>query len=328
MKYQYPKPVENRQEQVSMNDSEKEKIMGAIRSLDNENKKQSLMQSELEQAHIRQAKQFEALQNECKEQLSRVDSISKTTSENLLKNVQEVNQSILKQNKELLTSRAEELRQNKELLTLIQNEVKSLTESERLTRNSLSTNLEEWRDKQAEVVRKQTETSLNGAVSNVENKGKEILTRYEKQAENVNTQWEQYHESNSKLQTKAEQWSNFFGKKNIISAGIVLVSAIVLVIAIYLMGGMVKPIAQLNSATNGVDTLTQNIAIANSQLNEYYKATTGESLSQARISYYWEQKDYLGAVFAWIGSYWKNVLLIGLIGSWVIYFIKKANRGY
>lgn len=320
---QTPKPVENRQEQASMSDTEKEKVMGAIRSLDNENKKQSLMQSELEQAHIRQAKQFEALQEECKEQLLRADNISKTTSENLLKSVQEVNQSILNQNKELLNSRAEELKQNKELLTLIQSEVKSLTESEKLTRSFLKSNLEDWRDKQAEVVRTQTENSLKGSISKVEVKGKEILAQYEKQAENVNTQWEKYHESNTELQNKAEKWSKLFGRKNIISALIVLASAICLVYAFYLMGGIVKPIAQLNGATNEVDTLTKNLEIVNNQLDTYYSATTGETLSQARISYYWGQKDYLGAVFSWVGAYWKNVLIIGLIASWVIHFFKK-----
>lgn len=109
-----------------------------------------------------------------------------------------------------------------------------------------------------------------------------------------------------------------------VSASIIaFVSACILVFGIIFTAEIIKPVIELNQATQAIDTVQKNCEIVNNQLNAYYTSATGETLQSARIAYYWDKEDYLGAVFAWIGAYWKNVLLVVLGGSWVVYFIKK-----
>lgn len=124
-------------------------------------------------------------------------------------------------------------------------------------------------------------------------------------------------------QKTVEEWGNTFSKKVVSASLLAVVAAAVLVFAILFTASIIKPVIELNQATQAIDTVQKNCEIVNNQLNSYYTTATGETLQSARIAYYWDKKDYLGAVFAWLGAYWKNVALIGLIGSWVIYFIKK-----
>lgn len=307
----------------SMNDMDKERIMGAIRSLDNQQKKEALMQSELEQAHLRLVKQLEALQTECKSTLSKQEQVSENTCRTLLENVERVNQSILQQNKALLNSRAEELQQNRELLASIKREVAQLTQSESLTRSSLETNLGEFRDKQIQTVRETTSECVRTALEDVKKKSDEILSQYEKRAEISHKRSEEYIKTATKNQKTVEEWGETFSKKVVSASIFALISACIIVFGIIFTADIIKPVIELNQATQAIDTVQKNCEIVNNQLNAYYTSATGETLQSARIAYYWDKEDYLGAVFAWIGAYWKNVALIGLIGSWVIYFIKK-----
>ena len=306
-----------------MSDTDKEQIMGAIRTLDNQQKKEALMQSELEQAHLRLVKQLEALQTGCKETLSKQEQVSESTCRTLLQNVERANQSILKQNETLLKSRAEELQQNRTLLNSIQREVEKLTLSENLTREALKSNLGEWRDRQTQTVKETTAECVRSALEDVQKKSDEILDQYTKTAEKTNKHAKEYLETVSKNQKKINEWGDKFSSKVVSASIIAFISACILVFGIIFTAEIIKPVIELNQATQAIETVQKNCEIVNNQLNSYYTQATGETLQSARIAYYWEKRDYLGAVFAWIGAYWKNVLLIILIGSWVIYFIKK-----
>lgn len=306
-----------------MSDMEKEKIMGAIRTLDNQQKKEALMQSELEQAHLHQAKQLEALQKECRATLSKQEALSENTCRTLLESVERANQSLLKKNEELLKSRAEELQQNRNLLNSIQREVEQLTLSENLTREQLSTNLSAWRDKQTQTVRETTTECVKTALEDVKKNSEESIKKYSEQAEKVNKQANSYMKSAKEVNEQMQKWGDQFNKKISIAMLMTFVSAILIAVTIMLVGSLTKPIVELNKATADINRIESNAEIVNNQLNSYYQLATGESLSHARVSYYWDNKDYVGAIGAWIGAYWKNVLLIILIGSWVIYFIKK-----
>lgn len=128
-----------------------------------------------------------------------------------------------------------------------------------------------------------------------------------------------------------KKWGEQFSSKISIAMLMTFVSAIVLGVSILLMSSLVKPIAQLNSATNAIETIQNNAEIVNGQMREYYSTATGEKLESATFSYNWNHSEgfleKVGVVLQYgLLANWKNVLIIILIASWVIHFIKNKDR--
>lgn len=319
--FQTPRNVQNRQGQMLMEDSDKERIAGAIRSLDNENKKQALMQSELEKAHLSQAKQLEALQNQLQETVFKIERGSEKLSEDLLKSVNQSINALQKQEMDSIVQSKKEYRQIEELIALVQNKVNCLQESNRSIANSIEANLKEWKDSYVGIIREQTKASVQCSLDEVEHRAKQVVSSIEQESKVAESRWNNFNKANEKLQIIADKWSTEFRKKTVSASILAIVSAFILCFAVLLAVNVYQPIKDLQNATSSIETINSNIQAVSSALSEYYETDTGESIQTTRINYYVEKGDWGKVIVLFLQTHWR--LIFEVIGGVVLFTYRK-----
>lgn len=182
-----------------------------------------------------------------------------------------------------------------------------------------------------QTVRETARECVNSALEDVKATNDKAVSTYQENASKVNKQAEKYMKSATETNEQMKKWGEEFSKKVSIAMLMTFVSMLVLLASILLMSGLVKPIAQLNKATNDINRIESNAEIVNGQMKEYYNVATGEALETATFTYNWNHAegflDYVGVVFKYgLLANWKNVLIIILIASWVIHFIRNKDR--
>lgn len=176
-----------------------------------------------------------------------------------------------------------------------------------------------------QIVKDTTSDCVKSATDDLKQKHGELISQYENHANLVRKQSEEYHAEQTKMQKIAKEWSDKFSSKVVSASIFALISALILVLGIFITMEIINPIWELNEATKTIETVQENCEIVNHQMNTYYKNATGHSLQYATIEWLWQKEDYVGAVFFWIGAYWKDVLLVIFVGNWVIRYFTKDN---